>query len=251
MKKVESNSKLVATIIMKRLLLLFALISIEQLCQAQKLEYSVHISSGLFFFDGNFSTNNSAMFVNYPPNYTNDPYGKKSGISYSFSTQLQKITKKNMIIGLQAGYESLTSKVLINYISGMHDIVYGKVTGQTYLNNHFINFFPYLGHRLFIKSINIDINAGTDISFITKSREEGKAMIDIYQFKSNMIREHPNIDFRLRSCLTGYYKHVGLSLGYSYGLTNYAPNITSPVPDIKFNYKAYARLYRFGISYRI
>ncbi|MCX6257187.1 MAG: outer membrane beta-barrel protein [Bacteroidia bacterium] len=225
------------------------MISIRLLCDAQKIEYSVQVGSGLFSFGGKSSTRKSTISLSdiyNISNYTNNPYGKLSGFSYSITAQAQKLTRINNIIGLQLGYESLSSKVMINDISS--DLMYldeSRVTGQTYLINHFINLFPYFGQRLIICSLKVDLTAGTDISFCTGSKEDGIAEYYSSQFKADLNRNYPTIDFRLRAGLTCYYKHTGLSAGYSYGLTNYSPILMGVYAE------EYSRLFRFGIIYRI
>jgi hypothetical protein len=178
--------------------------------------------------------------------YTNNPDGKESGFSYSFASQIQKLTKTNHIFGLQLGFESLSSKVLINGISS--ELMYldgSKVSGETYLINHFFNLFPYIGKRFTLNPLDIDFTAGTDFGFCANSREQGKAEYYDSNITTNLTRNNPNLDFRLRAELIFYYKHVGISTGYSYGLTNYTPRVMGA------NFQEYSRLFRFGIIYKI
>ncbi len=237
------------TTIMRRYLIILILISFIQFCQGQKLEYSVQLGSGLFSFGGKSSTNTSFLNISDQSNisnYTNNPYGQKSGFSFSISSQIQKLTLTKKIFGLQIGYESLTSKVTLIYYPG-GDFIYSPPIncGQTYLMNHFINLFPYFGQRFVIKSIDLDLTGGADFGFCTESEENGSALINNTKYTSNVSRDKPSLDFRLRAGLTAYYKKTGLSIGYSYGLTNYTPRIMGA------NLEEYSRLFRFGIIYKI
>ncbi|MCO4294748.1 outer membrane beta-barrel protein [Solitalea sp. MAHUQ-68] len=220
---------------MKKLLIVcFTLISFRT--AAQQTEYSLHLGSGLFSFGGESAQNTS--FINQ--NYTNNPYGTKSGFSYSICAQIQRATKWNFIYGLQAGYESLSSKIMINDVY-LDDMIF-SVNEQTILTNQFININPFLGYR-FKLGIPLDLTAGADYGLGISSKERAETFSPDVTVDNE--RKIPGLDFRLRFGLATYYKKVGFNVGYSYGLTNYTAEM------IGANRENYSRFIRFGISYKI
>ncbi|MDZ7658259.1 hypothetical protein [Fodinibius sp.] len=87
----------------------------------QSTEFSVHFNSGLSSFGGESATESSfiiASDVSSEGNYTNNPYGTKKKLSYGFSAQFQRITRHELILGLQTGYEVLRSQVRIDDVAG-------------------------------------------------------------------------------------------------------------------------------------
>src|ERR1700712_1142604 len=80
---------------------------------AQKIELSVQANSGLFHYSGKSATKKSEILATSPSsgNYTNNPYGNKNGFSYGGNLQAQFVSKGGFIVGAQAGYDVLKSKV--------------------------------------------------------------------------------------------------------------------------------------------
>jgi hypothetical protein len=231
----------------KRLFLATLLLTV-QFSFGQKKQMTFQFNSGLFSFDGKSATTTSFMNisdVSSISNYTNSPYGKKSGFSYGFGFQFQQVTSKNFIYGLQLSYESLSSKLTI-------DKAYGEITwtvedGRTILTSNFINLFPSIGQRVKIfKDVDTDFLFGFDLGMGLSSKEK-------YSFTSNQgykitgtnKAELPNLDLRPRIEIINYYKNFGLSVGYSYGLKNYQSGL------IGGDREARARYLRFGLNYRL
>lgn len=213
---------------------------------AQKKEITFQASSGLFPFGGESATRTSFVKISdIGSDYTNNPYGENSSFSYGFGIQFQRLTSGSFIYGVQVSYESLSSKVTIDNASG--EITWTVEEGKTILTNNFINLFPSIGQRVSLfNGVDSDFLVGTDFGIGLSSNEK-------YSLTSNQgdeisgrnERKIPNLDFRPRIEFVNYYKGFGLSIGYSYGLTNYQSGLSGG------NKQVNARFVRFGLNYRL
>ena len=211
----------------------------------QVIEVNANLYSGFFSFKGNRTVStNAIIFMPYsqPNEYVENPYGKSSDFSYSIELQIQKIIKKNIIIGIGLSYESLSSSSNIDRAStygfmNYHFLANGKVV----LKNKFLTLNPYFGKRYKIKKLSLDINAGIDIGFCLESKENGFAITEngSVMTSSNLLTK-PNFDIRPRLQSILRIKKIGLILGYSYGLTNY-----NQLFNVSSNYL------RLGLNYRL
>lgn len=221
----------------------------------QKTEVAFQLNSGLSRFRGESAAETSAINnITARPSscYTDNAYGQKSGISYGALVQLQRVTSSNLLYGIQAGVESLRSKVKItglitygDYYTSYRD--YQKASGRTILINNFINLQPYLGYRFKVGAINLDPTLGIDFGFCQKSKEDGQAK-DTNGNKVETSYQHSKleaVDIRPRIGITAYYNHFGASLNYAHGLTNYKAGYDGANPE------AYSRVLRLGLLYRL
>ncbi|HAL82439.1 MAG TPA: hypothetical protein DCO83_09520 [Mucilaginibacter sp.] len=230
---------------------------------AQKIELSVGANSGLFHYSGNYAT--PVSYINEGQtgnqNYTNNPYGSKNGFSYGGDVQAQYVSKSGFITGLQAGYEVLRSQVAINSYHPYYLLIpfyniaepsyQTPVKSQTYLQNQDINVNPYIGYRLQIKKIKIDLMPGVDIGFNISSYDKGKATgTDGTVYRTDLKRPDAPTDVRLKFAVAAYYKKWGLTAGYAHGLKNYVSGNTY-INNTEVAEVAHSELLRFGLIYRI
>jgi hypothetical protein len=215
----------------------------------QSIEYSIHLNSGLFSFGGESATENSLIIVSdvaSEGNYTNNPYGTNKALSYGLSAQFQRITDYKLIFGLQTGYELLRSHVKIDDVAGEFPDPTSSASGKTTFKNGFITLYPHIGRRFIFNDLDVDLSVGPELGFNVFSREKGEATTNNnIVIKTDRERSDPGTDFRLRSSLTFYYKNVGISTGYSYGLKNYSSGLVGA------NRERFSRFIRFGLTYRI
>jgi len=232
---------------MRKLSLLFLALIFISTAYGQKTEFSAHLNSGLFSFGGESATKSSIIIANDAgSNYTINPYGTQKTFSYGLSVQLQRITTYKLLFGLQAGYELLRSNVTIDDVAGEFINNPTSATGQTTFRNGFITVYPSIGRRFIFSDLNIDLTIGPELGFNVISKEKGEATTnnDIL-IKTDHEINSGNTDFRLRSSLTVYYKHWGISTSYSHGLRNYSSDL------IGGNRERFSRFFRIGITYRI
>lgn len=220
----------------------------------QKTEYSLSFNSGLFSFAGESAEKTSQ--INYSSNcwipetggYTNNPYGSKSGLSYGLSINAKRITKKRVVLGLGLGYETLRSRISITEIGehNMGDSFHLSAKGRTNLNYGFINLNPQIGYRFSKNNILFDLTAGFDAAYCLYTRERGKATAENGEkYKSSRNRKTISTDIRPRIELSARLGQNGISVGYSYGLSNYKSGYIGGVNQ------CYARLLRFGFTRQI
>lgn len=228
----------------KALLLLF--ISLYTLkVNAQKIELSVSANSGLFSFTGK-SAENTSFIIAGGHNYTNNPYGTKNGLAYGLSANAKKVFANHYLLGLDFGYEMMSSKININRVSSSGSSTL-PATGITNLNSQFLNLHPNLGFRFGQSKTTFDLTAGIDFGIILKSEEKGEATTTTGVIVNTTIdRKHLKTDIRPRLQLATNYQKLGIYAGYSYGLSNYREGITGGG-----TWEASSRVIRFGLSYRI
>ena len=210
------------------------------------------LNFGLFSFSGASAVSVTSLIHNDPLEltYINDQYGSKSELCYGIVMNLERVTRGNFILGLEAGFESLQSKVAINHIYGDNgsDTYQYDATGKGYMGHEFLNSYPFIGYRLVANTISLDLTGGFDFGFALKIREKGNATaVNGIKYTVSVTRsKDTRFDLRPRIQLSAYYGRTGIYLGYSYGLINYQPDLLGSV-----NNEAFARLIRFGITYRI
>lgn len=251
---------------MKKYLLILAPLMLGglNLC-AQKLEVSVQANTGLFHFAGKSTTATTQVLQGSTTgdamNRANNPYGNKNGFSYSGSIQVQTVSKGGFIVGLQGGYELLRSKVEIdkytpiaNYIIDDYypaNIVANDptfpVTGHVAFQNQSINLNPYIGYRLQLNKVKLDILPGIDLGLILDSRDKGEVKDkDGNVFKVDYKRSKAPTDVRLRLGAVASYGRYGLNASFAHGVSNYMKDV---VGDASFN--AHSEYFRLGLSYRL
>jgi hypothetical protein len=218
---------------------------------AQRTETSLSFNSGLFSFSG--QTAGSTTFVNYDPTsksgYTNNPYGSKNALCYGFSLASNRIARWNLILGIDAGYEVLRSKIMINQIAVFDGNTNNNypAAGKSISNYAFLNFFPHIGYRIKIRNISFDFTGGFELAFNMKSWKTGSATTasgSMIQLSSDNNGSNL-IDIRRRIQLAVNYKKISPYIGYSTGLLNYNTG------KVGGNYEAYSRMIRVGITYKI
>ena len=213
----------------------------------QTTEYSAQLTSGFFSFrgsDAQSSTFYNAGTMSPLTGYTNNPYGRQSGFSYGIALQIQRVTNWHFIYGIQAGYESLSSKVKINDAWTSETIP--THDSKTILTNRFINLHPFIGGRMnIVKGISTDLTFGADFGFCKSSREKATLKTSYGTSTASKDRHNPGTDTRLRVDLTNYYKHFGLTIGYSYGQTNYEAGMIGGSPEV------YSQMIRLGLVFKL
>lgn len=218
---------------------------------AQKTELTISANSGLFSFAGLSSDNSSTLLIpNASPAYTLNPYGSKNGFSYGLSAEIQRISKRNIIAGLDAGYELLKSKLDITIVAenlySSNSSSYHRAKGHTFIYNNFINIFPYIGKRFIKNKMLFDLATGLEAGYCLKSTEKAYATIENgTRYTTSLDRETITTDVRPRIQLSGHYKRSGILIGYSYSLSNYKAGY------IGGKNQCYSRLFRFGLTHKI
>ncbi|MBD1367157.1 outer membrane beta-barrel protein [Mucilaginibacter sp. ZT4R22] len=241
---------------MKKLLLSVTLVFACITLFAQKPEVTVGAYSGLFRYSG--TSSESVSFINASSDnnaiksYTNNPYGNKFGIGYGIGGQAQLVGKGGFLVGLQAAYEQLKSKIDINRVSSFVPVSSGPANnfdanGSTALKNNIININPYIGYRIPLAKIKLDILAGTDIGFISSTHEKGSAKgSNGDTYTTDLDRTTVTEDFRLRIGFVASLNKFSLNASYANGISNYMGGYIGGG-----SHNAHSKVIRIGLGYRI
>lgn len=220
----------------------------------QQTEFGISLNSGLFSFRGPSAEKETFILVNEASEdnltCTNNPYGSKNGLLYGFSINLQLLTKRKFILGIDLGYENLRSLILIKHILIRQD--FGSfppynASGKSILNHHFINVNPYFGYSVKLKKYSMDFLAGTDLAYCLFAKERGSWVQEFDNEKQTITKNQSTIrfDFRPRIQSTIQYKKYGLYAAYSIGLVNYQSGYVGGINE------CYSRMFRFGLTYKL
>src|SRR5690606_27130086 len=127
--------------------------------------------------------------------YTNNPYGSKFGFSYGLSANVTRITKSNLRLGIDLGYEVLRSRIDINSVWQHSDNINETVpaNGNSNQNSSFINLFPSIGYQFFASSVKLFFDGGFDFGYCLKTEEKGYAKSESIEYKT--YRDRKTIDF--------------------------------------------------------
>lgn len=217
-----------------------------------QLEFGVAFNSSLFSFGGKSAESTSFINASDVANrsgYTNNPYGRKNGLGYGVSVNAKNVFAKHFILGLDAGYEMMSSKVEITAISTFRPTGSGNLParGKTKLNTQFINLHPNFGFRMGQSKTTFDLTAGMDVGIILDAKEKGDAeTADGEKISTNTDRKTLKTDLRPRLQLTANYEKFSVYTGYAYGLSNYMKGYVGGGP-----WEVNSRAVRFGVAYRI
>jgi Outer membrane protein beta-barrel domain len=215
----------------------------------QRTEILASFNAGLFSFTGSSAAAVSQILhTDLAQDYTNNPYGNKPGFSYGVSATIQRVTRYRLIAGFDLGYELLRSKIGINGVDvafPMSGYTEYPATGRTYLDYHFINAHPFLGYRLFDRSVKFDLTAGPEFGYCLSAKENGKASAGGATYETSGDRMTIKVDVRQRIQAAAEYRRFGAYIGYSFGIVNYMKGYVGGSDE------CYARMLRFGLSYRI
>lgn len=243
---------------MRRLLLSFIFLLAAATAFAQKLEITAGAYSGLFSYGGksasSFSFINSSSSSNFSASYTNNPYGSKMGFGYGISAQAQLVAKGGFIVGLQAAYEQLRSKTDITQVYTIDNSLPGiapnfvtlDANGSTALKNNIINLNPYVGYRIPFPKVKLDALVGTDVAFITGTREKGSAKASNGNtYTTDLDRSTIKTDLRLRFGLAATVNRLSFNASYALGVRNSMEGYIGGSPE------THSRVIRIGLGYRI
>lgn len=229
------------------LTLLFSILILSGFSQSTEL--TARINSGLFSFSGESAEGTEQINYNLETErgYTNNPYGNRPALSYGVSANISRLTKSNIKLGLDFGYEVLRSKIEINSLWLFSDIINENIDahGQTYINSSFVNIFPSLGYRTSIRSTSLDFDIGLDMANCLSSTEKGEATSNAGTYTTEVDRKTIEIDIRGRVQLTVSKNKTGGYLGFSQGIRNYKEGFAGGTNIV------FSRMVRFGLLYKI
>lgn len=225
---------------------------------AQKTEVHLSLNSGLSSFNGPSATRTDRITVNAnryvpyetrPNAYTSNTVGKIPEFSYGASGQIQRVTSRSFIFGIGLGYENLRSSVRVDKVIFTQNItpISEAATGKIILSNQFLNVFSYLGYRIKMNEILLDLTTGVDVGYLMNSREEGKAKTVTDYIITTYYNRDWDIDFDVRAKLqaTVSYHRFGIYADYAQGIPNYYGEMDCGDSEAR------SRMVRLGVTYKI
>lgn len=215
----------------------------------QSIEYKLQANSGFFRFLGESAEETEQINYNLDKEdgYTNNPYGNKYGFSYGISANITKITKTNLRLGIDFGYEVLISRIDIKAVWQHGDNINETIsaTGKSNLNSSFLNLFPSIGYQISNSFFNIFLDGGIDFGYCLNSIEKGNAYSKTREYETYSDRKTVELDVRPRIQIGIQKNKVGGYIGYSKGLTNYKSGFIGGTNE------AYSEMMRMGITYKL
>jgi hypothetical protein len=217
---------------------------------AQVTSYHLSFNSGFFYYKNINAGYMSQVNVGSAGTaYTNHPTSDNPGFSYGLSAAVQRTTGYHMILGLDAGIESVQTKQQIIRTYGPFPYDFRPATGKTAYTRSFLNLFGYLGYSQGVAKNTVNIKAGFEYAAGLGAGMD-KGNVNITAIDSSFKVHHPvpksqNFDIRLRFQAELWYKSFGIYTGYSTGAVNYYSRFIGASPE------AYARYLRIGVQYRI
>ena len=220
----------------------------------QHLEYSARGSATAANFRGDDAA--STSFVQYGATpasggrYTQNPYGKGTGIGFGAGVRVQRVGKTGLLAAFDLGYDLLHTQTDITRLNDNSTVssTSQSASGTTHLYTQYLTGFAGVGYRLQGEKYALDGLVGPELAYVLRSLDYGSGTrANTIGWSTNLNRPPAhNLDFRLRADITLWRSRVGLAASYSYGFTNYYPG-TSTVP----NPQAYANALRLGLAYRL
>ncbi|MCB2407622.1 hypothetical protein [Hymenobacter lucidus] len=232
---------------MKKCTLFFLGALAAHLSYGQQTEVSFHLTSGAASFRGSSAAGSSfiiAPMMGEGP-YTNNIYGSRPAFSYGVAGQAQRLTEGENLVGVQAGYEVLRSRVqIVSVVNRSNQVI--ATDGKSILTNSFVSVHPFGGHRFELPGVALDLTAGPEMGLLLHSEEKGEALSPTgARYTSSRGHDHPEVDIRFRANLTAHHQRTSLSVGYSYGLTNYRRS------ELGSTGEAYTQVFRVGLGFRL
>ena len=168
------------------------------------------------FFGGAYPTTNFIVRYGEKP-FIHNPYGSKVASSYGVAVQIQRVTKRYLILDFQLGTELLRSRVTINNIGSVSVGLKDAAKGRGVLSMGRLNLYPRIGRRFLLHSSTIDLTVGPELGLTMSSWERGIAedkALKLTYITDYKISE-PDTNLSIRSALTEYWRKWVLSVGYS------------------------------------
>ena len=246
-----------------RYLLLAPLLALAAPAAAQHTELIGRAGLGLLRFGGSSAARASAVnfyqdYFGRPNGFTYGQYAGQPGAGFSLGGRVQRVGRRSGLLALEAGYDWLRTLNDIRQLSysatsfSSRGPVGYEASGTTAFRSQALTGFWGLGHRfrlgaLGADALRLDVLAGPEGAYVFGRRERGSGTYDGGKpwTTDQKYVDSGRGDLRLRADLTAWYKKLGLTTSYSYGLLNYRGNLDGG------SSAAYSRTLRLGLAYRL
>lgn len=217
---------------------------------AQRTTFSAGLNTGISRFTGasaekTTSTSTGGLFCNCVPRaagYT----GNVPAVTYGANLAVQHEYKNHFLLGLEAGYENLRTRINIEEYQ-IDDMRFKTENAYNITRNHFINIFPSAGYNFpLAENLDLSLRGGADFGIGLSSSSR---LVIREMFEDDQFTDHdgltPGLDFRPRIEAKISGKRLGLTVNYSHGVINWLTGWAGGPTEL------YMRVWRVGVQYRI
>ncbi len=221
-----------------------------QMGLAQRTTLSVGLNSGISRFAGpsaqkTTSSGTGGPFCNCALREASY-LGNVPATTYGASLAVQHEYKNHFLLGLEAGYENLRTRINVeNY--QIDDMIFNTENAYSITRNHFINIFPSAGYNFSLAgNVDISLRGGADFG-LGLSSSSRLVVREVFEDDQYTDRDGlaPGLDFRPRIEAKISGKRLGLTVNYSHGVTNWLNGWAGGPTEL------YMRVWRAGVQYRI
>ena len=217
----------------------------------QQIEFSGRVSATAANFRGESAVSTSyVQGVTGGKSYTQNPYGKNTGIGFGAAVRAQRVAKTGFLTALDLGYDFAHTTTDITGFTTNSSVTSNSYASSstTHLYTQYATGFVGAGWRAKGEKFTLDGLVGPELAYVIQARDYGSGTANNgvgYSTDTNRTPAH-SADFRLRADATVWAGRIGLAASYSYGFTNYYPanNITTDP-------QAYSNALRLGLAYRL
>ncbi|MGX5856793.1 outer membrane beta-barrel protein [Dyadobacter jiangsuensis] len=233
-----------------KILSILPFLLICQIGLAQRTTFSVGLNSGISRFAGESAEKTTTSGTggpfcgcalreaSYLGNVPTITYGGNLAVQYEF--------KNHFLIGLEAGYENLRTRINVEQFQ-VDDMIFNTENAYSITRNHFINIFPSAGYNFpLADNLNLSLRGGADFG-IGLSSSSRLVIKEVFEDDQHTDRDGlaPGLDFRPRVEAKISGKRLGLAVSYAHGATNWLNGWAGGATDL------HMRVWRVGVQYRI
>lgn len=204
---------------------------------SQRTEFSYSTEVGYFNFGGKSATEIFNLMESQGEFLLENPYSRRKSLDLGLRASLINYGNQGMFGGIGIGVNHTRSRINVNRMYDSNMKVNGQITTKHLLASMIYTF----GYRQNYKSYTINYSLDFKMIIPLLSHEEG-SVIDQNQKKINISkRRNLPIDHQIGLLVSCFKGRNGLSVSYSYGLTNI---MTGEQPT-----SAYSNSRRFSIGF--
>ena len=143
---------------MRITLLVFLLLGMGVAVQAQQVEYTIGVATGLFKEKPETMPESPHSIAPDNANYLTFPHGDENGPGLQLSLKAQKVTRSSVLWGAAVSYQWLESKQDLGQVISSEGPQEAK--GWAHFRKHYLAAWPFAGYRYSWSQWHWDVTAG-------------------------------------------------------------------------------------------
>lgn len=215
---------------------------------AQRTTFSAGLNTGLSRFAGPSAHRTTSMVSGGVfckcESRAASALGDLTAATVGASAIVQREFKNHFVASLEAGYEVLRTRIIVDEYQ-LDDMIM-KADGVNITRHQFINAFPSAGYNFRLnETLNLTVTGGIDLGFGLKS----SSRMTIPDFSENVYTDQDNlvqkVDHRTRVQARLDGKRLAFTASYAHGTRNWLSGWAGGPTGL------YMRVWRIGVQYRI